>query len=80
MESKLIHYLETVSPRQLLIDLSDGAAPAKADLHAVEDILFQQKLLPGVVNVLIHYVALKTDMKLTKNYLEKIASHWSRKK
>ncbi|MBS4208801.1 replication initiation and membrane attachment family protein [Bacillus sp. FJAT-50079] len=80
MESKLIHYLETVSPRQLLIDLSDGAAPAKADLQAVEDILFQQKLLPGVVNVLIHYVALKTDMKLTKNYLEKIASHWSRKK
>jgi replication initiation and membrane attachment protein len=80
MEEKLIQYLETVSPRQLLIDLSDGAEPAKSDLHAVEDIMFQQQLLPGVTNVLVHYVMLRTDMKLSKNYLEKIASHWSRKK
>lgn len=79
-ESKLIYYLETASPRQLLIDLSEGAEPAKADLQAVEEILFQQQLQPGVMNVLIHYVMLKTDMKLSKNYLEKIASHWSRKK
>lgn len=80
MEEKLIHYLETVSPRQLLIDLSEGAAPAKSELHAVEDIMFQQKLTPGVTNVLIHYVMLRTDMKLSKNYMEKIASHWARKK
>ncbi|MCM3111142.1 replication initiation and membrane attachment family protein [Lederbergia lenta] len=79
-ESKLIYYLETVSPRQLLIDLSDGATPAKSDLHAVEDTMFKQKLTVGVTNVLIHYVMLKTDMKLSKNYLEKIASHWARKK
>ncbi|MCR2821916.1 replication initiation and membrane attachment family protein [Lederbergia panacisoli] len=79
-EDKLISYLETVSPRQLLIDLSDGGEPAKSDLQAVEDVMFQQKLLPGVTNVLIHYVMLKTDMKLSKSYLEKIASHWSRKK
>ncbi|MBW8351184.1 DnaD domain protein [Bacillus sp. IITD106] len=79
-EDKLISYLETVSPRQLLIDLSDGGEPAKSDLQAVEDIMFQQKLLPGVTNVLIYYVMLRTDMKLSKNYLEKIASHWSRKK
>jgi len=79
-EDKLVSYLETVSPRQLLIDLSDGGEPAKSDLQAVEDIMFQQKLHPGVTNVLIHYVMLKTDMKLSKNYLEKIASHWSRKK
>ncbi|MBS4199938.1 DnaD domain protein [Bacillus sp. FJAT-49732] len=79
-EDKLISYLETVSPRQLLIDLSDGGEPSKSDLQAVEDIMFQQKLPPGVTNVLVHYVMLKTDMKLSKNYLEKIASHWSRKK
>ncbi|MBS4216879.1 DnaD domain protein [Bacillus sp. FJAT-49711] len=79
-EDKLISYLETVSPRQLLIDLSDGGEPARSDLQAVEDVMFQQKLQPGVTNVLIHYVMLKTDMKLSKSYLEKIASHWSRKK
>ncbi|MBS4173781.1 replication initiation and membrane attachment family protein [Bacillus sp. FJAT-49736] len=79
-EDKLIHYLETTSPRQLLIDISDGVSPSKGDLQAIEEIMFQQKLSPGVVNVLIQYVLLKTDMKLTKNYMEKIASHWARKK
>lgn len=79
-EEKLIHYLDTTSPRQLLIDISGGAVPAKADLQIIEDVMFKQKLLPGVVNVLIQYVLLKTDMKLTKSYVDKIASHWSRKK
>ncbi|MFB7301936.1 replication initiation and membrane attachment family protein [Heyndrickxia sporothermodurans] len=79
-EEKLIVYLETISPRQLLIDISDGSEPSKSDLQAIEEIMFQQQLPPGVINVLIQYVMLKTDMKLTKNYLEKIASHWSRKK
>jgi replication initiation and membrane attachment protein len=41
--------------------------------------MFAQKLPPGVVNVLIHVVMIKTDMKLTKGYAEKIASHWARK-
>lgn len=79
-EEKLIHYLNTTSPRQLLIDISGGADPSKADLQIIEDVMFKQKLLPGVVNVLIQYVLLKTDMKLTKAYVDKIASHWSRKK
>ena len=51
----------------------------KADVKIIEDVLFGQKLNPGVVNVLIDNVMRKTDMKLTKNYVEKIASHWSRK-
>lgn len=78
-EEELIHYLETTSPRQLLKDLSGGADPSKGDLQIIEDVLFKQKLLPGVVNVLVQYVMLKTDMKLTKGYVEKIASHWTRK-
>ncbi|MGD6943505.1 replication initiation and membrane attachment family protein [Cytobacillus gottheilii] len=78
-EDELILYLETTSPRQLLKDLSGGAEPSKGDLKIIEDVLFQQKLLPAVVNVLIQYVMLKTDMKLTKSYVEKIASHWARK-
>lgn len=79
-KEKLVHYLETTSPRQLLIDISDGAHPSKADLQAIEEIAFQQKLPFGVINVLVHYVMLRTDMKLSKNYLGKIASHWARKK
>jgi len=79
-EGKLIQYLEKVSPRQLLKDISNGAEPSKADLQLIEDIMFKQKLTPGVTNVLIHYVLLRTDMKLHKSYVEKIASHWARKK
>lgn len=79
-EAELIYYLETTSPRQLLKDLSGGAEPSLADLKIVEDVMFQQKLLPGVINVLLQYVMIRTDMKLSKAYIEKIASHWSRKK
>ncbi|AIE60988.1 replication initiation and membrane attachment family protein [Bacillus methanolicus] len=79
-EEELIRYFETTSPRQLLKDLSGGAEASNADLKIIEEIMFNQKLLPGVVNVLVQYVMLKTDMKLTKGYIEKIASHWARKK
>lgn len=79
-EEELVVYFEKTSPRQLLIDLSGGAEPSKGDLQIIEEVMFKQKLLPGVVNVLVQYVMLKTDMKLTKAYIEKIASHWSRKK
>ncbi|MFC4321042.1 replication initiation and membrane attachment family protein [Litchfieldia salsa] len=78
-EEELMQQLEQISPKQLLTDLSGGVEPAVVDLKIIEDIMFHQKLLPGVVNVLIYYVMLKTDMKLTKAYIEKIASHWARK-
>ncbi len=78
-EEKLVHYFETTSPLQFLRDIGGGTEPSKADVKIIEDVLFQQKLNPGVVNVLIDNVLRKTDMKLTKNYVEKIASHWARK-
>ncbi len=64
----------------MLTDLSGGAEPSKGDLQIIEGVMFNQKLSPGVVNVLIQYVMLKSDMKMTKSYVEKIASHWARKK
>ncbi len=79
-EEENLRYVETTSPRQFLKDISGGAEPSKADLQIVEDVMFQQKLMPGVINVLLQYVMLKSDMKLTKSYVEKIASHWARKK
>ncbi|MED2944687.1 replication initiation and membrane attachment family protein [Bacillus swezeyi] len=79
-EDTLIAQLEQVSPRKLLQDIAGGAEPPKADLKIIEEIMLDQKLEPGVINVLIYYVMLKTDMKLSKNYIQKIASHWARKK
>jgi replication initiation and membrane attachment protein len=79
-EEELIEYLETTSPTDVLKDISGGIEPAKSDLKAIEEVMFSKKLSTGVTNVLLQYVLLKTDMKLTKGYLEKIASHWVRKK
>ncbi len=78
-EEKLIHYFETVSPRQYLEDVSGGAEPAVTDLKLIEDIMINQKLQPGVVNVLIDYCMRRSDMKLNRSFVEKIASHWARK-
>ncbi|WP_077621285.1 replication initiation and membrane attachment family protein [Sediminibacillus massiliensis] len=77
-EDKFMHLLENISPKQLLEDLSGQAASAQ-DLKVIRDVMSQQGLSTGVMNVLVHYVLLKTDMKLSKAYLEKIASHWARK-
>ncbi|RWZ59812.1 helicase DnaB [Halobacillus fulvus] len=70
---------EQISPRELLEDLSSGNYAAEQDLKVVRDVMTEQGLAPGVMNVLIHYVMLKTDKKLSKPYVEKIASHWARK-
>ncbi|WLR44153.1 replication initiation and membrane attachment family protein [Bacillus carboniphilus] len=77
-EKQLVTQLESITPRQFLIDLANGAEPSSSDLEIIEEVMFQQNLLPGVVNVLIYYVMLKTNMKLSKAYIQKIASHWSR--
>lgn len=72
------HYYETVSPRQFLEDISGGAQASSADLKIIEEVMLEQRLLPGVVNVLIHFIMLRSNMKLTKSYVKKIASQWAR--
>ncbi|WP_459500245.1 replication initiation and membrane attachment family protein [Bacillus sp. C1] len=79
-EEMLMKQLEEISPKQLLKEISGGAEATKADLQIVEEVMMNQKLTPGVVNVLIYYVMLRSDMKLSKSYVEKIAGHWARKK
>ncbi|WP_163539714.1 DnaD domain protein [Gracilibacillus sp. YIM 98692] len=78
-EDQFIEMMEHISPKQVLEDLANGNQASQQDLKVISDVMTKQGLNPGVMNVLIHYVMLKTDMKLTKSYLEKIASHWARK-
>jgi replication initiation and membrane attachment protein len=78
-QEKVLKLFETISPRQLLERYSDGSKPAAADLKLIESIMLDQKLTPGVTNVLIDYVLITNDMKLIQSYVEKIASHWKRK-
>lgn len=78
-EDQFIQMLEEISPRELLEDVSTGNRASEQDLKMIRDVMTEQGMAPGVMNVLVHYVLLKTDMKLSKAYLEKIASHWARK-
>lgn len=77
-EEQLIHELETISPKQLLEDLSDGNHASEQDIKVIREVMTNQGLPAPVMNVLIHYVLLQSNMKLSKAYMGTIASHWSR--
>ena len=79
-QEQLIQLLETISPKQLLEDISGNGTAAAADLKIIRDVMAEQGMAPGIMNVLVYYVLLKSDMKLSKAYMEKIAAHWARKK
>ena len=78
-EEELIYYLENTSPVTVLKDIANGKEPILADVQLANHLVTHYSMPIGVVNVLLQYVLLRTDMKLTKNYAEKIASHWMRK-
>lgn len=77
-QEQLIQRLETISPKHLLEDLSSGNQASAQDMKIIQEVMLSQGLPAPVMNVLIHYVLLQSNMKLSKAYMEKIASHWSR--
>lgn len=77
---KLIERFETASPKQVLEDLSSGHNASEQDMLFIRDLMLRQGLPAPVMNVLIHFVMLRSDMKLPRNYMETVASNWSRKK
>lgn len=79
-QQKLIQQLNSVTPEQLLSELSGGATVPKGDLHIVTDMRDNYRLPNPVINVLIYYVMLRSDMILNPEYVKKIAGHWVRKK
>lgn len=79
-EEELIQYLDHTSPREVLRDLLDGKEPLPVDVELAERLVTTHELPIGVVNVLLQYVYIRNDGKITKNYVERIASHWMNKK
>jgi len=78
-EEELFYYLDTTPSQLVLKDVANGREPAYVDVQLVNDLKMRFKMPLGVLNVFINYVLLRTNMKLPKNYMEKIASHWMRK-
>lgn len=79
-QDELVEYLESTPPVQVLRDIADGKEPLSGDIQLANQLVMNHGMNAGVVNVLLQYVMLRTDMKLTKSFAEKIASHWIRKK
>ena len=74
-KAKLIYSFENVSPRDFLRSMNNGTV-TQTDLKIIEYLISNLKLKPGVVNVLIDYVLKTNDNKLTKAYVDFIASQW----
>ena len=76
--AKIVYTFENVNPYQLLKARNKGAEPTDRDKRLIENLLVDQKLNPGVVNVLISYVLKINNEQLTKGYVETIAGQWKR--
>ena len=77
-KSKVIYQFENLSPYRFICMKSKTEKPTKAEINILEMLLVDIGLKPGVVNVLIDYVLKINDNKLTKNFVEAIASQWKR--
>ena len=76
--AKVVYTFENITPYQLLKAKYGGAEPTDRDKQLIENLMIDQKLNPGVVNVLISYVLKTNNEQLKKNYIETIAGQWKR--
>ena len=79
-KAKIIYQFETTSPHDFLISKSNGNHLSKTDISLLDHLMIDLNLKPGVVNVLLDYVLKINDNKLTKSFVEAIASQWVRSK
>ncbi len=76
--AKMIYTFENVSPYEFLKSSYNNAEPTSRDKKIIENLMIEQKLSPGVVNVLIDYVLRINNKKLNKEFVEAIAGQWKR--
>lgn len=76
--AKMVYAFENLTPFQFLKAKYKGAEPTDRDKRLIERLLVDQKLNPGVVNVLIAYVLKINNEQLKKSYVETIAGQWKR--
>lgn len=79
-KAKIIYQFETTTPYDFLSSKYDGIRLSKSDIAILEYLLVDMNLKPGVVNVLIDYVLKINNNKLTRSFIEVIASQWARSK
>jgi replication initiation and membrane attachment protein len=78
MKGKVISMFENTTPYDFLRNKNKGVNPTAKELRLLETLLIDLELSPAVVNVLIDYVLMINNNKLTNSYVETIASQWKR--
>ena len=76
--SKIINMFETTSPDDFINSKYKNSNPTGTDLKIIAHLLLDLNLKPGVVNVLIDYVLKINNNRLSKAYVDTIASQWSK--
>lgn len=74
--SKMIYLFETTSPYDFISSKYKNSNPTSSDLKIISYLLLDLNMKPGVVNVLVDFVLKINNNKLTKSYVEVIASQW----
>lgn len=77
-DRELIAYFESTSPREMLLHLT-GKEPMPVDVQLAENLVNSHGLEMSVVNVLLQYVLLRNDRKITTSFAQRIASRWALK-
>ena len=78
--AKVIYSFENISPYDFLKKSYGNVEPTNRDKKLIENLMLEQKLNPGVINVLIDYVLKVNNKKLNKDYVETIVGQWKRLK
>jgi len=76
---KMIHIFETTSPYDFISSKYKTGSPSSSDLKIISYLLIDLELNPGVVNVLVDFVLKINNNKLTKAFVDTIASQWKKK-
>ncbi len=75
---RIINMFETTSPYDFISSKYKTGTPSNSDLKIISYLLLDLDLKPGVVNVLIDYVLKINNNKLTRVFVDAIASQWKK--
>lgn len=75
---RIIRVFENTTPYEFLKAKNKGVKPTNSDMKILELLLIELKLPSAVVNVLVDYVLKSNNNRLTRGYIETIASQWKR--
>ncbi len=76
--AKMVYTFENMTPYAYLASRYKTGKPTKRDLQLIENLMVDQKLNPGVVNVLVAYCLSVNNQRLSKSYIETIAGQMKR--